>query len=190
MSFGLAGTASATTLFSDNFQGGLSQWGTLGSAVIINDPLVSGGRALAFNMPYGGGDMFSAGSFSSSTSNTFVLSYDYLGLGAGGGYVGISNANGKWYSGDGSYQTPFHNPDTGSWQHVSFSFTSSSPVQLMLEQWDGQNHTPRQALFKNLVLTDTNGASVAAVPEPGTYAMLLAGLGLMGIMVQRKKEAS
>jgi PEP-CTERM motif len=30
---------------------------------------------------------------------------------------------------------------------------------------------------------------VAAVPEPETYAMMLAGLGLMGFMVRRKKTA-
>ncbi len=32
-------------------------------------------------------------------------------------------------------------------------------------------------------------SSIAAVPEPDTYAMLLAGLGLMGFMVRRKKSA-
>ena len=30
---------------------------------------------------------------------------------------------------------------------------------------------------------------VAAVPEPETYAMMIAGLGLMGFMVRRKKAA-
>jgi hypothetical protein len=30
---------------------------------------------------------------------------------------------------------------------------------------------------------------VVAVPEPETYAMMLAGLGLMGFMVRRKKTA-
>lgn len=32
-------------------------------------------------------------------------------------------------------------------------------------------------------------ASVTAVPEPETYAMLLAGLGLMGAVVRRRKQA-
>lgn len=32
-------------------------------------------------------------------------------------------------------------------------------------------------------------ASVAAVPEPGTYAMLLAGLGLVGAIARRRKQA-
>lgn len=31
-----------------------------------------------------------------------------------------------------------------------------------------------------------NHALISAVPEPGTYAMLLAGLGLMGFMLRRK----
>jgi FtsH-binding integral membrane protein len=30
---------------------------------------------------------------------------------------------------------------------------------------------------------------VVAVPEPETYAMMIAGLGLMGFMVRRKKTA-
>ena len=33
----------------------------------------------------------------------------------------------------------------------------------------------------------TFGLSVTAVPEPGTYAMLLAGLGLIGTMVRRRR---
>jgi hypothetical protein len=34
----------------------------------------------------------------------------------------------------------------------------------------------------------TFGLSVTAVPEPGTYAMLLAGLGLIGTMVRRRQR--
>ena len=35
----------------------------------------------------------------------------------------------------------------------------------------------------------TFGLSVTAVPEPGTYAMLLAGLGLIGTMVRRRRPS-
>lgn len=38
-----------------------------------------------------------------------------------------------------------------------------------------------------LVLIDDLYLGVAAIPEPGTYAMLLAGLGLVGFMVRRRR---
>jgi hypothetical protein len=33
-----------------------------------------------------------------------------------------------------------------------------------------------------------SGLTVSAVPEPETYAMLLAGLGLMGAAIRRRRE--
>lgn len=39
-----------------------------------------------------------------------------------------------------------------------------------------------------LAAAQTNVAWVAAVPEPETYAMMLAGLGLMGWMARRRKK--
>jgi hypothetical protein len=34
------------------------------------------------------------------------------------------------------------------------------------------------------------GINIAPIPEPETYAMLLAGLGLMGFVARRRKKAS
>ncbi len=41
----------------------------------------------------------------------------------------------------------------------------------------------------NYPFTQLDNVTVAAVPEPETYVMMLAGLGLMGFMVRRKKTA-
>jgi len=40
----------------------------------------------------------------------------------------------------------------------------------------------------NALETDNHSFSVTAVPEPETYAMMLAGLGLMGAIVRRRKS--
>jgi hypothetical protein len=42
--------------------------------------------------------------------------------------------------------------------------------------------------LSNATVYSTGLAPVAAVPEPGTYAMMLAGLGLMGVVSRRRKQ--
>ena len=39
-----------------------------------------------------------------------------------------------------------------------------------------------------MCIRDRFNVGVAAVPEPETYAMMLAGLGLMGFVARRRKE--
>ena len=50
-----------------------------------------------------------------------------------------------------------------------------------------QFSAPGSTSFKSFSSTD--GLAVAAVPEPETYAMLVAGLGLMGAVARRRKAA-
>jgi hypothetical protein len=69
----------------------------------------------------------------------------------------------------------------GTWRSYSIQFSGTG--HLMLEQF--ANDTPGQAQFRGLSVTDV---AVTAVPEPESYAMLLAGLGLMGVAIKRKKS--
>lgn len=47
---------------------------------------------------------------------------------------------------------------------------------------------PFSATFEPRIWNGTIHYEVAAVPEPSTYAMLLAGLGMTGLMVRRRKQ--
>lgn len=57
------------------------------------------------------------------------------------------------------------------------SFQSLTPMRLSLTALDG-------------TLSSVNGYLAAPVPEPGTYAMMLAGLGVIGAVARRRKRAA
>jgi hypothetical protein len=67
---------------------------------------------------------------------------------------------------------------TGSWNTFSFS---SSFTDLSMVTWTESGAVNRDFLVDNI--------NVTAVPEPATYAMLAAGLGLLGFAARRRKQA-
>jgi hypothetical protein len=74
---------------------------------------------------------------------------------------------------------------TGNWI-IEPTPESTSGIYTFTLQWSLVNDFgPFQGFTSEWVLT---GTAVAAVPEPETYAMLLAGLGLVGAVARRKRK--
>ena len=76
---------------------------------------------------------------------------------------------------------------TGNWIIEPLPWTGTALYNFTLEWSAFHDAGPFQGMTSDWVLT---GTAVAVVPEPETYAMLLAGLGLIGAAARRKAPAS
>jgi hypothetical protein len=191
------GAAQAAPLFSEDFESstGLANgnWVSNLHGFIANDPLNAGNHAVAFSGTQGGGDLWSL----ALAGGTYTLSFDVLGTCSNGtpancgAFIGINDSQGEhWLAGDATYPTPHLMQTTGSWQHVSFSFTAVGSFQLKMEDFNGQ---PRDIFLDNICISSTAGDNScptnggSAVPEPGSLA--LAGLALAGLGIARRRKA-
>ncbi len=81
----------------------------------------------------------------------------------------------------------FTTPSTGTnndWQHVSMQFTaSSSSTTVLLQGAAGLNYI-------GLDNASVDFVSAPAVPEPGTWALMLAGFAVLGTVVRRRARSS
>ncbi|MFZ2161413.1 MAG: PEP-CTERM sorting domain-containing protein [Sideroxyarcus sp.] len=133
-------------------------------------------------------------SFTSATLNIGAYDVDY----ASGERDRIS----VWDSGFGWRDLGFLNGTNNAWDYgsinlMSFAFFGSLEDDInaglkVLLDIDTTNANWAVTLSKSVL--EVNGGSlprpdpVSPVPEPETYAMLLAGLGLMGFMTRRRKD--
>ncbi len=181
--------ASATILFSDNFENGsLSQWtgkndGTNYGQIVSAPAAAQSNKAMNFTHMGSGGDIFSIDSFS---AGSYWLSFDYFGdttqyissTDNTGGYLGISNSypgSHTWLYATGSVSGASDVLiDDNSWHSYTFTFTANDNFHLMLEDFSGSGGGAGDAYFDNFSLSDTN-----PVPEPAT--MILFGTGLLGL---------
>lgn len=67
---------------------------------------------------------------------------------------------------------------------ASFTLTGASIMSVTFDQTPSISAAFYAANLDDFVLT---GPGVSAIPEPETYAMLLAGLGLLGFAARRRK---
>ncbi|WP_255754512.1 PEP-CTERM sorting domain-containing protein [Massilia sp. erpn] len=166
--------AAATTYFSENFSN-LNAWTRNGySFAAVNDGILS------FSSGNSGGDIYTTASFTNA-----VINFDYRGTAntVGGGFVGLSEGfpgSHSWLAGSGGYSTPVTLINDGKWNHYSIAFTGTGHI--MLEQF--ATNVAGAGQFRNLSVTDV---AIPAVPEPASYGMLLAGLGIMGSVLRRRK---
>ena len=145
----------------DNFQG-LLFWGT---QPYNADPL---GNTLSHN--------FSASTMTLSKADGGAFVFNSIDLGDVYNNAAGGNVQFNWTFANGtSGQTLVSLDDKVGLQTFSFNLANLSQVS-----W-----TPTTTYGPFLQLDNIN---VAAVPEPETYAMLLAGLGLMGGIARRRKQ--
>jgi hypothetical protein len=129
----------------------------------------------------GGGDMWLSTSHPGQSVGFWNLNARYgpAGAGVGGNFFGTDDFGAvapgtidvTILATDGSETVRLVNPTPDTF----VGFVASSPVQISV--------TPIEGLFH---VTANNFTLAPAVPEPETYAMLLAGLGLLGFVARRR----
>lgn len=197
--------AAPLSAFSENFESGLAAWtdrnpGSPESAIVA-DPLRAGNKVLSFTRLGSGGSIYSTDTI--TTAGQFTVSFEYLGLarqgsnaGDIGGFFGVSQAfpgNHYWIAGTINGYGPIHLVDDNTWHTYNLTFSSpvGQAVHLMFEDFVGSGGVAGDAYFDNVRFNDAAVAPAPfpnAVPEPGTYPMLLAGLGLMGFLAHRRRN--
>lgn len=175
----------STTVFADNFNGNPYGLNTIPSGWNVSGGTVDlvGAGGYGYLCATGGGMCVD---LDGSTSNAGVLSRD-LSLTAGTTYTSFFDIAGSQRGGSENLQIIFGsstmslNPlaSDSPWTQYSLTFTPTvtGTYSLVFNNAGGDN---MGAILDNV--------SVQAVPEPESYALLLAGLGLMGTVARRRKS--
>jgi hypothetical protein len=182
-----ASAAQASTIFSDNFDADVL---ALNSTSFLGGWTVSGYHAAVDTIGPGLYDVFpgnghyidldgswdAPGLFSKTLTATAGMTYTAT-FQLAGNHRGYANDTVAVNFGSASGSYTLSSGDPFSTFSLSFTATGSGPFSLSFKN-SGADYVG--------VLLDN--VSVAAVPEPATYGMLLAGLGLVGAAVRRRRN--
>ena len=158
-----------TTTYTENFNGGTSF-----SAGAFNAP--TSDDYLWLSMPGSSTASYSFSALTAVQSLTVSFWYSAVSTAASWSLSGPSNALGNTGLG-----CLLNNPGPGGVQGVD------QQVSYTWNNLSAGNYTLAFGTGLGSLKVDDVQISVTAVPEPETYAMMLAGLGLMGTIVRRRK---
>ena len=187
-----AQTASASTIFLDDFQSGslsASLWSNTGSGFVTTDPTNNANDVLTFGLTGSGGDVFSV--LMPDVAGTYQLSFDFYEAQSETpeniGYVGTDHQTFPWGPNE-QWVWNASSATAGQWNHVSLSITplTNDPFDLKLEAgsiFPGQQ-LPFDVYFDNITLTDSSEPE--PVPEPAS--VVLVGMGVLA-MASRLRRA-
>lgn len=118
---------------------------------------------------------------STTAGGTYVLSFSYSGRPDTPG--GVNSLMNVYWGNTLLTPSPLSGNTNGVWQTYTQNLSALSSSTVLRFESVGPVSAPTYGSYLDKV------SLVSAVPEPQTYAMLLLGVGLLGFMARRKRQA-